>query len=159
MLKYTPVIFFLYLLNQAAYAGQTLQVTKTMKLETSSEIVWDYVGDFCAIKEWHPAVAKCDITEEDSGKFRTLTLQDGAIIKEKHGGNNPTGYMYSITESPLPVKNYNALFEVDSNGDHSIITWTATFLAKDKPDNEAKEVISGIFDAGLASIKENLEHK
>ncbi len=140
-----------------AYSGQSLQVTKTIQIDASPEKVWEYVGDFCAIKDWHPAVKNCEIVEENHEKFRILTLQDDATIKEAKGGKNPMGYMYTITESPLPVKDYNALFDVEKKDNGTLITWTATFLANGKPDQEAKDVISGIFEAGLNSINDKFK--
>ncbi len=157
MFKYFSITTFIFLASINLHAGQSLQVTKTVEVNASAEEVWKYVSDFCAIEDWHPAVANCEISDTEEGKFRFLTLQDGGKIKERHGGKNPTGYMYSITESPLPVQAYNALFEVDPKGENAMITWSATFLAKDKPDNEAKKVIEGIFDAGLNAIKSKME--
>ena len=147
----------LSLASGMAGAGQSLQVSKDITLSAKYDDVLAYVGDFCAIETWHPAVAKCEIVEEADSKFRVLTLGDGATIKEKHGGKNPGGYMYSITESPLPVKDYFALFELESKDGATVVSWSATFLANGVPDSEAKEVISGIFDAGLAGIAKKFE--
>ena len=42
--------------------------------------IWAIVGEFCAIKDWHPAVAKCEETKEGDVTFRTLMLKDGGKI-------------------------------------------------------------------------------
>ena len=158
MLNIRTISFSAFLfISLSANSGQSLQVTKTIQINASPDKVWEYVGDFCAIKDWHPAVKKCEIVEENHEKYRILTLQDDATIKEAKGGNNPMGYMYSITESPLPVKDYNALFDVEKKDGGTLITWTATFLSNGKPDQEAKDVISGIFEAGLNSIGEKFK--
>ena len=147
----------LLILSMNVSAGNSLQVTKTLELSASRDAVFEYAGDFCAIQEWHPAVAKCEIVEENHEKYRVLTLGDGAMIKEAKGMNNPLGYMYSIVESPLPVKDYNAVFDIETKGDMTLITWTATFLSNGASDQEAKDVIAGIFEAGLNSIKDKFK--
>lgn len=146
-------------LASAGIAGQSLQVTKELSLDQSAESVWKAIGDFCAIQDWHPAVTKCEVSKDGDTTFRTLTLGDGGKIKEKKTGTSATGYMYNITESPLPVKNYNSLFDVEGNDKSAKVTWTASFEANGKPDSEAKDTIAGIFDAGLKSISEKLAKK
>jgi hypothetical protein len=41
---------------------------------------------------------------------------------------------------------------VAAKGGGSTITWVGTFDAKGAPDDKAREVIGGIYDAGLAGI-------
>lgn len=142
--------------SQTLFAAQSLQVTKTLKVDKSAADVWKAIGEFCAIADWHPAVAKCEMSKADGATWRTLTLGDGATIKEKQTGSSAMGYNYVITESPLPVKNYNALFDVEGDDKSATVGWTASFEANGKPDAEAKKIISGIFDDGLKSIKEKL---
>ena len=65
-------------------------------------------------------------------------------------------YRYAITESPLPVKNYEAQFSItpdDDDEDEINIVWAATYDAEGKPDKDARGVIDGIFKAGLDNIK------
>lgn len=147
-------VLIMFFLAHPVFAAQPLRVTETLFIAVAPDTLWEKIGDFCAISTWHPAVANCEIQSAEAGKFRILTLQDGGIIKERHSGNKPTGYMYSITEGPLPVKNYNARFELEKKDDGSLITWTASFLAEGATDEEAKDVITGIFKAGLESIKQ-----
>ncbi len=141
---------------QVATAAQSLQVTKTLKLDMSAEEVWKSIGGFCAISDWHPAVTKCEERKDGDDTVRVLTLKDGGTITEKRSGTDAMGYMYTITDSPLPVKDYNAVFDVEGDDKSATVGWTASFAAKGKPDNEAKEVITSIFDAGLNAIKEKL---
>jgi hypothetical protein len=114
------------------------------------------VGEFCAIENWHPAVAKCEETKEgDDVTFRTLTLKDGGKIKEKLTGTEATAYTYEIVESPLPVKNYKSKLwlEVDDEPDRTIIYWQSDFDANGKSDEEAKKIMTGILGDGVKGIK------
>lgn len=150
------------LATASAHAAQVLSVSDKASVPGTPEEVWAKIGKFCAISDWHPAVAKCEESKKDDVAFRLLTLGDGATINEEHTGTSETGYTYKILESPLPVKDYSASFSVrpDYNSEgNSVISWSASFQAKDKPEAEAKAVITGIFADGMKSLKEKLQAK
>ena len=118
--------------------------------------IWQVAGGFCAIKDWHPAVASCEETKEGDVTFRTLTLKDGGKIKEKLTGTEDVSYSYEIIESPLPVKNYKSKLwlEVDDEPDRTVIYWQSDFdAAEGKTEAEAKKVITGILADGVKGIK------
>jgi hypothetical protein len=142
----------------AAFAASGAVVSKAVEIKgkTPADIQAKY-GAFCAIKDWHPAVAECAESKEGEATFRTLTLKDGGVIKEKLTSQSAEGYSYKIITSPLPVKDYMATFSIKPDGDgenNARVSWTASFQAKDKPEAEAKTVIQGIIDGGLASLAE-----
>ena len=136
-------------------APGTLEVNKSIQIDSSLESVWNYAGDFCAISVWHPAVEACEITEEDGATYRMLTLGDGAQIKERHDGETATGYSYTIIEGPLPVKDYSSTFEAEGDAMSTTINWSSTFMADGATDDEAVGVITGIYDGGLSTIAGN----
>jgi polyketide cyclase/dehydrase/lipid transport protein len=118
--------------------------------------VWAVIGDFCAIKDWHPVVEQCEETKEGDVTFRTLTLKDGGKIKEKLTGTKETSYSYEIVESPLPVKNYKATLSVEEDEDtpeRSEVHWEANFDAQGASEDDAKKTIADIFEAGVKGIK------
>jgi hypothetical protein len=127
------------------------------KTEAERRALWEKVGGWCAIKEWHPAITACEESKEGDDTFRTLTLKDGGKIKEKLVDTGTTSYRYAIIESPLPVKNYEAQFSVtpdDDDLDEINVSWSATYDPADgKEDKEARKVIDGIFKDGIESIK------
>ena len=128
---------------------------KKMKEERTR--LWSQFGGWCAIKDWLPPVANCEESTEGDAKFRLLTLKDGGKIKEKLLDVKPNFYRYEILESPLPVKNYQAQFALtpdDDDEDEINFAWSAVFDPADgKTDKEARDVITGIFKAGLENIK------
>ncbi len=109
-------------------------------------------GAFCAIKDWHPAISKCEETKELGIIYRTLTTKDGAKIKEKLVDKTDTSYTYEIIDSPLPVQNYRAEIGVSAEADKTRVDWKSTFDAKGVSDAEAKKVISEIYKTGLDKI-------
>jgi hypothetical protein len=118
--------------------------------------LWKKFGGWCALKDWHPAVASCEESTEGGAKVRVLTLKDGGKIKEKLLDEKPNFYRYEMLESPLPVKNYQAQFALtpdDDDEDEINFAWSATFDANGKTNKEARDVIDGIFKAGLDNIK------
>ena len=125
--------------------------------EAERKTFWEKYGGWCAIQDWHPAVEKCEESKEGDDTFRTLTLKDGGIIKEQLIASSATMYRYAILESPLPVQNYSAQFQVLPEGDDLDgvkLTWSATFdPAEGKDAKEARDVINGIFEAGVDAIK------
>jgi hypothetical protein len=118
--------------------------------------IWEIVGDFCAIKSWHPAAADCVEEKEGDVVFRTITLKNGGKLKEKLTGTEGTGYSYEIIESPLPVKNYKARLwlEVDDEPERSVIYWQSDFDANGASDADAEKTIEGILAAGVKGIKQ-----
>ena len=118
--------------------------------------LWAKFGGWCAIKDWHPAISKCEESKDGDTVFRTLTLKDGGTIKEKLIESKDYFYKYEIVDSPLPVKDYTGQFSLtpdDDDEDEMIFAWSAVFDPKDKPDTGSRAVIDGIFTAGIDSIK------
>jgi len=141
-------------------AANAAEVKKNGQAAGSPEDVWAMVGDFCAIKDWHPAVAKCEEMEEGGDTYRVLTLGDGGKIKEKLTNKGATSYSYDIVDGPLPVKNYSATLSVteDDGDDIAEVGWTAKFDPADGVEEaKAVEVISGIFDAGIEGISKKAD--
>ncbi|MEF2552460.1 SRPBCC family protein [Aurantimonas sp. A2-1-M11] len=139
-----------------AAPAHAVEVGKTMETEAEPAAVWAAVGDFCGIGEWHPAVTRCEQSEEGGKTRRTLTLGDGATLVEELVSRDDAAmtYTYRIIEGPLPVENYKSTITVTAAGKGSTISWNGTFDAKGATDAEAGEVVGGIYDAGLQGIAE-----
>jgi len=139
-------------------SGKKLEINvDAKKVAEEGAAIWAKVGGWCAIADWHPAVAKCEESKEGADEFRTLTLKDGGVIKEKLVSKTDKSYKYQIIESPLPVKNYEAQFSLtpdDDDEDEVNLVWAATYDAADgKNAKEARSVIDSIFQAGMDSLK------
>jgi hypothetical protein len=131
-----------------------LEAAKQIEVQATPAATWTAIGDFCGIANWHPAVAKCELSEQDGAKLRTLSLNGGGTIIEKLTAvdDGKMSYSYEILESPLPVANYASTLHVEEAPGGALIVWTGTFDAKDAPDAKAIEVIEGIYDGGLGSL-------
>jgi hypothetical protein len=145
-------------------SGKKLEVNvDPAKVAEETAALWDRFGGWCAIAEWHPAIKSCEETKEGDDTYRTLTLQDGATIKEKLLDTSAVSYRYAIIESPLPIKNYEAQFSVvpdDDDLDEVNVVWAATYDAADgKDDKEVRNTIDGIFKDGIAGIEKMIGKK
>lgn len=156
MKKFTAILAGAMLAGLSATAAGAVEVRQVTEILAPPAKVWARIGDWCAIKTWHPAIANC---ASDKPGYRTLTLKDGGRIVEKQTKTGPTSYSYDIIDSPLPVKNYSATLSAkrDSNG-NTDLTWTAKFdAANGKTEAEAEAAIKGIFEAGLKNIKSTVK--
>lgn len=115
--------------------------------------VWKEIGDFCGIANWHPAVAKCELSH--GNKICTLSLQGGGTIVERKLKWDDKGmsYSYTIVSSPLPVTHYFSTIKVIPEGPVSQVVWTGTYKAKKgTSDADAQKTIDGIYKAGLDKL-------
>ena len=127
-------------------------VHKQQEYDVSPEEMWGRIGDFHALDAWHPAIASQ--TSEGGEDVRELHLGDGGTVVETLLEQGPQSYTYSIDDSPLPVADdYRATLSVDDSGDGAcVVTWVANFTAAGASDEQAVEVIEGIFQAGLDAL-------
>lgn len=131
------------------------KVSMTTHIPISAENVWDIIGHFNALPDWHPAVESSELKED--GKVRRLALVGGGTIVERleRIDDSERLYRYSIVESPLPVTNYVAEFHVkpDDHGTGCTVEWSSDFDPKGVSINDATQVIQGIYQAGFDNLK------
>jgi len=133
------------------------KVNLSTKLPVSARTVWDVIGGFNNLAQWHPAVAKSEETKEGAATIRRLTLHGGGTIVERLEGKDDKkrGYTYSILEGPLPVAGYQASLHVEEHEDGKSCTveWSSDFTPSGASEPEAVKVIRGIYEAGFANLR------
>jgi len=130
------------------------KVNMTVDLDVGADELWKLIGGFNALPDWHPAVEKSEL--EDEGSMRKLSLVGGGSIVEKlvKKSDNERLYSYTIEDSPLPVANYTSTIRVTDNGKgKSQVEWSSEFNPKGVGDNDAVQVIQGIYQAGFDNLK------
>lgn len=137
-----------------AAKASALEAKVEKPLPFNAAKAWSIVGDFCGIAAWHPALEKCEPSEKDGHKFRTLTLKGGGQIYERleSWDDKAMAYTYTIVDGVLPVANYASTLRVRSSGDTSVIEWGGKFDAKGAPDADAIKTMTGVYDAGVTAI-------
>lgn len=133
------------------------KVSSSTELPVPAKTVWDVIGNFNALPDWHPAVAKSEIKKEGGSTLRKLSLMGGGTIEEKLEQINDKErlYTYSILSGPLPVSNYTATLRVreGEGGKGCVVEWSSEFDAKGAPEGDAVAAISGIYEAGFENLK------
>ncbi len=121
--------------------------------DVSAAAMWQRIGDFHGLHSWHPAVVSQDSVD---GGVRVLHLDGGGTITETLLDQGESSYTYRIDDSPLPVSDYTATTAVreDDRGG-CVVDWRADFdfEAAGASDEEAQEVIRGIFRSGLDGLR------
>jgi len=132
------------------------KVSMTTELPAAAKQVWDTVGGFNQLPDWHPAVEKSEEHEENGVTVRTLTLVGGGTIVERLDKHDPASrtYEYSILSGPLPVANYTSTVKVTEGKDGACsVEWSSDFEASGAPENDAVATIQGVYQAGLDNLK------
>lgn len=129
------------------------KVSMSTRLKVSADQVWDLIGRFNALPDWHPAVEKSEL--EKAGQMRRLSLAGGGTVIEKLENIDDTErtYTYSIVDSPLPVANYTATLKVTDKGDGCIVDWSSEFDPMGGREGDAADAIRGIYQAGFDSLR------
>jgi ribosome-associated toxin RatA of RatAB toxin-antitoxin module len=134
-----------------------VKVNLSTKLPVSTKQVWDLIGNFNALPEWHPAIERSEIEEEEGGRgvIRRLHLLGGGTVVERLERLDDSEHLYSyeILEGPLPVADYHATLRVREEEGGCTVEWSSEFEPKGAPEQDAAAVIQGIFDAGLENLK------
>jgi hypothetical protein len=130
------------------------KVALSTHLPMSADDVWNLVGQFNALQDWHPAIESSDL--EDGGKVRRLSLVGGGEIVERleRLDDHEHSYRYAIESSPLPVANYVAEIHVieDEKGGCTV-EWSSDFVASGVPEADATRVIRDIYSAGFDNLR------
>jgi hypothetical protein len=132
------------------------KVSMQTELNVPVQQVWDLIGGFNALPDWHPAVEKSEL--EEGGQIRRLSLVGGGEIIEKleQVNDNEHLYTYSIINSPLPVADYTASIRVraDDSGEKTVVEWWSSFSPDGAPEDSAVKVIQDIYQAGFDNLQQ-----
>jgi len=151
-----PTSFFaaLAMVSVPTSSAFALDLSESVDVAASPADAWAAIADFCSIKDWHPVIAECEQFEEGGKTMRTLTTGDGGELLEELNDLDDAGMSmtYSIIEGPLPISDYMSTMAVTESGDGATITWSSEFNAAGVSDDEALELMTGIYQAGLDAL-------
>ncbi|MEM7042342.1 MAG: SRPBCC family protein [Pseudomonadota bacterium] len=135
-----------------------IDLSESVDVAASPADAWAAIGDWCSIKDWHPVIAECEAYEEDGKTMRKLTIGDGGELIEEQTAMDADAmsFSYTINESPLPIADYASTMAVTENGDGATVTWSSSYAANGVTDDEALELMRGIYRAGLDELRGKL---
>jgi hypothetical protein len=131
------------------------KVDMSVSLGAPARTVWDVIGGFNALAQWHPAVAKSEEVQEGGRKLRRLSLQGGGEIVEalESHDDGSRSYSYTIVSGPLPVANYRSELKIREDGaQRCTVEWGSSFEPKGA-ETQAVEAIRGVYQAGFDALK------
>ncbi len=132
------------------------KVSMSANLGVSADQLWDMIGGFHSLSDWHPAIEKCDIEEDGKVTLRRLYLAGGGEIVERleQSDDDERSYSYSIVSSPLPLNNYKSTIRViEGEGGNAKVEWSSEFDSAGVPDTDVTKIVEGIYSAGLDNLK------
>ena len=138
----------------AAPSAFAIDLNESVDVTASPADAWAAIAEWCSIADWHPVIASCEPSEDGDKTMRTLTTGDGGVLLEELQAKDEEAmsFTYAIVESPLPIADYVSTMEVAENGDGATITWSSTFASNGVSDDEAFELMTGIYRAGLDEL-------
>lgn len=154
---YVVVLLFSCLGLSGNLHAETLMVEEKVIVDAPAKAVWAFIGGFHVLDRWHPAVTESTLmgTGKNIGDIRDLTLDDGQHVIERLEMYDETAmtFQYEIMKSPLPIADYHAVISVKSvERNKTEVAWRSNFTAVGASDEEAKDIIKGIYVAGLDSL-------
>lgn len=132
-------------------------VDMSTKLPVAADIVWQTIGGFSTIAQWHPAIESSEETTEDGATIRTLTLAGGGgtvVEKLETLNDKERSCTYTIVSSPMPLSNYEATLRVRDDGPTSCtVEWSSKFDAEGADENAAAAAVRQVYEAGFENLK------
>ena len=101
-------------------------VTEIAALKHPADRLWQKIGSFGAVGDWHPLLAKVESEGDFAGSHRHVETKDGHRQVEKLEVFDPErhAYRYVLEETVLPVGHYEAEFRIDEMDEAlSRVTW------------------------------------
>ena len=130
-------------------------IVETTRIAKDAAALWQEIGQFGAIGDWHPFLAKVESDGELEGSLRTAEGRDGSRQTERLLEIAPDRhfYRYRMEATQMPVRDYVAELRVQDGGDGtSTIIWSADF-EPGAGNEEVAETIRGFLRAGLDNIR------
>lgn len=131
-------------------------VDMSVTLNASAEQVWNAIGRFNSLPDWHPAIAKSEENREGGKTVWHLSLRGGGAIVEEleRSDDRLRAYSYKIVDGPIPVAKYRAELSVADEGPGRCrVRWQSTFEPKGAAEGDAIGAIRGVYQAGFDNLR------
>lgn len=132
----------------------TTEVKETVNASASA--VWEILGNFAGIQVGGP-ITSVEVEGEGVGSVRTIEMGGAKIVERLEafdGDKMSLKYAIINDDCPLPVSDYSATIDVTANGDSACtVEWVGTFEAKGAPEEQASEIVRGIYAGGIAGAR------
>ena len=129
-----------------------MEVYVSAEFDAPARELWEVIGGFNALPDWHPGIAASTIEYGDGGTVRVLETADGARIVERIENVDYHGhaYTYSIVESELPISRYVSTLRAGKAKRGSRAR--AEFTAEGVPASDLAKSIEEFYRAGFENL-------
>ena len=153
---------------------EMIVVGEMIEVNAAPAAVWKVVRDFDGLVNWLTIFQSTPLLWGSNGQVgavRELTIKDNGpkVVEELTAySEERMAYTYIILDTDLPLANYQSSMSVkESARGGSVVSWIGTFKRKNARDNPAEgesdaalaKLISGAYQAGLTTIKQQAEGK
>lgn len=128
------------------------KASATKRFEVPAQELWQRIGDFQRLHEWHPAIANVEPGPEPSIRHVTMA-GDGAQLVERLVAESPLEHTYVIEGEHPAMRGYRSTIRVREDGPAAcVVEWEGEFEPADGSEAELEQGIAGFYQAGLDSL-------
>jgi len=132
------------------------KIIETATIGMDAETLWNEIGGFGSVGEWHPMVNSVDVLGQGTGAMRIAHGGEGDDRTERLQTLDPDRhlYRYTIERASMPVRDYRGEFRIDpAGGSASIVSWSAQFELTEEGDGRTIESVRRFLHAGTESLR------
>jgi len=131
------------------------RITESTTIGLDPDTLWDEIGGFGSVGDWHPMLNSVEVFGEGTGALRIAHAKAGAAQAERLQTLDPARhlYRYSMEKTSMPVRDYRGEFRIDPAGDAgSTVIWSAQFELTPDGDGRTVESVRHFLHAGTESL-------
>jgi mxaD protein len=132
------------------------RITETATIGLHPQTLWNEIGAFGSVGDWHPLLSSVEVLGEGTGAMRIAHAKEGAEQMERLQTLDPERrlYRYTMEKTSMPVRDYRGEFRIESAGDAaSLVVWSARFELTADGDGRTVESVRHFLHAGTESLK------
>ena len=131
------------------------EYTVKQEIATAAERVWDLIADFGNVP-WIQGLEKVEVEGDGPGMVRIMNGQIRECLQTLDPATRTL--TYTIPEGlPVPLKNYHSTMRVESTGPQSCsLEWTCCADPDGIPDEQAQQIIDGLYGGMIGGIRDHL---
>ena len=126
------------------------------KVAAPAAQLWEMIGRFNTLGQWHPLVKRSKTEGKGKGALRQVSLVNGGTMIERleHVSDAERVYLYTVVDSPFPIVHWVAEIRVTECGNGtSVVEWSSNFIPASVPERDATRMLGDVYKVGLENIK------
>jgi len=132
------------------------KITETATIGLDPETLWNEIGEFGSVGDWHPMLESLAVIGQGRGAMRIAHAKSGGDQVERLQALDPKRHLYRYTmeESSMPVRDYTGEFRIDPAGSAaSTVVWSARFELTADGDGRTVESVRQFLHTGTEGLR------